>query len=226
MVHNTEVKIYIKNKLYKFNYSYNNDSLFIDLLEYISFLFPELEICQCFEFQINNPFNYNNKKQYIGNDYNILTNSNYLLNLVLIDKKKEKYCPHYDNYLKYSKTELISIFHEKINELNNYINNKNKEIENLNREKEEKEKIIDSLKKEKNKQEKKINNLNKEKEEKEKTIVSLNVEKNEQEKKINNLNKEKDLLEYAINGDVDKINLLNQLGVEGVNLKKKIILSK
>ena len=223
MVYNTEVRIYMKTKYYKFYYSYNKDTLFIDLLEYISFLFPELEICQCFEFQGNNNYYdyYNYKKQYIGNKYKISTYSNYLSNLELIDKKKEKYCPHKDNYLKYSKTKLISIFQKEINELKNYNNNKNKEIENLNREKEEKEKTIYSLNIEKNEQEKKINNLNREKEEKEKTINSLNIKKNDQEKKINNLNREKDLLEYAINGDVDKIDLLNKLGVKGVNLKKK-----
>ena len=179
MANHAEVRIYIKNKLYRFYYSYNNDTLFIDLLEYISFLFPELEICQCFEFQINNNYPYN----YIGNDYNILTFSSNLLNLVLIDKKREKYCPHYHNYLKYSKTKLMSIFQKEINQLKNYNNNKNKEIENLNRDKKEKEKTIYFLNKEKNEQEMKIYNLNREKKEKEKTIDSLKKEKNEQEKK-------------------------------------------
>ncbi len=191
MAYNTEVRIYIKNKLYEFYYSYNNNTLFIDLLEYISFLFPELGICQCFEFQTNN--NYFFHKKFIGNEDKILKYSNDLSNLELINKKRKKYCLHYPNYLTYSKTKIISIFQEKNNKLENNNYNKNKEIEHLNREKEEKEKTIDSL----------------------------NKEKNEQETKINNLNREKDLLEYAINGDVDKINLLNQLGVEGVNLKKK-----
>ena len=216
MANHSEIRIYIKNNYYNCYYSYNEDTNFIDLLEYISFLFPELGICQCFEFQIFT--NYKNKNKNIGKNQKIFNYSSSLSNLVLVDERTGKFCLHYQNYLKYSKTYLISHFEEIINKLEKNNKSKDNEIEHLNR---EKEKTIDSLKKEKNEQEMKINNLNREKEEKENTIDSLNKEKNEQETKINKLNREKDLLEYAINGDVDKINLLNQLGVEGVNLKKK-----
>ena len=66
----------------------------------------------------------------------------------------------------------------------------------------------------------KINDLNKEKDEQELKLNNLNKEKIEQEKKISSLNRDKNLLEFAINGDIEKINILHKLGVEGDNLKK------
>ena len=302
MASTKEVRIYAKSKRYNFYYSYNNNSTFLDLLEYFSYLFPELEICQCFGFQIKK---YNNQKYYYFNDYYqknnyiqiendslIINNLEYLYNLELTDKNKIKYCPHYNrNYLTYSKTKIISLLEEEISNLKNNNNYQTEKIKNLNREKNEKEmkindlnkekmekekeinylnreknekeikinnlnrekkeqemkidylnkekkdqeKKIDYLNKEKKDQEKKINNLNIEKKEKEKEIKNLNIEKKEQEMKINNLNRDKkeqemkinnlnrdnNLLEYAVNGDVDKIDLLHKLGVKGDNLKKR-----
>ena len=253
MVNNAEVKIYLKSKSYKFYYSYNNKSTFLDLLEYFSYLFPELEICQCFEFEViirnsyDIPFaNFGKTKKFntikIENDFLIKKYSEYLSSLDLIDKREKNSCIHCSkNYLKYPKSEIISLFQEEIDKLKS--NNKNlnkekdekeKEIKNLNKEKLEQEKEIKYLNKEKDEKELKINDLNKEKNEQELKINDLNKEKNEQELKINDLNKEKieqemkisslnrdkNLLEFAINGDIEKINLLNKLGVEGDNLNK------
>ena len=245
MVNNAEVTIYIKSKSYRFYYSYNSRAIFLDLLEYISYLFPELEICQCFEFQINTIISYNNqfsnygsyKKQNfikIPNDCPIYRYSDYLSYLELIDKKAKNLCIHYKkNYLKYPKSKIIYLFQEEIDRLKSNNTEQFEKIKNLNKEKTEKDKKIDNLNKEKRKKEKEIDNLNKEKKEQEKEIDSLKEEKNEQDMKINslneekikqdmkinNLNRDKNLLEFAINGDIEKINLLNQLGVEGNNLK-------
>ena len=254
MSNSAEVKVYIRNKKYRIYYSYNNNATFLDLLEYISFLFPELGICQCFEFQANNNNSYNyqynfyNKRIKFENNYLISTYSGYLSNLELI-KTDNKHCTHYQNYLQYSKTELIFFFEQEIAKLKKNNSNKTEEIKNLNEEKRAQEKEINNLNEKKRDQEKKISNLNKEKKEQEKTISNLNKEKNEkelkisslnkekneqktkinnlnkekneQESKINDLNRDKNLLEFAINGDIEKINLLNQLGVKGDNLKKK-----
>ena len=236
MVYDVKVKIKIKYDSYSFYYSYNYKSTFQDLLEYISYLFPELEICQCYEFQIANSNRYYYDKIIkIENDCPIRRYSEHLSELELIDKKKNYFCAHYDkNYLKISKSEIISLFQKEIDKLQSNYDNQNEKIKNLNKEKREQEKEISNLNKEKKEKEMKINNLNKEKREKEREINNLNKEKNEQEmkisnlneekikqeKEINNLNRNKNLLEFAINGDIEKINILNQLGVEGDNLKK------
>jgi len=267
MVNNAEVTICLKSKRYKFYYSYNSNSSFLDLLEYFSYLFPELEVCQCFEFEViirnsyDIPFaNFGKTIKYntikIENDFLIKKYSEYLSSLELIDKREKNSCIHCSkNYLKYPKSKIISFFQEEIDKLKS--NNKNlnkekdekekeikilnkekieqeKEIKYLNKEKNEKELKINDLNKEKNEQELKINDLNKERNEQELKINDLNKEINEQELKINDLNKEKigqemkisslnrdkNLLEFAINGDIEKINLLNNLGVEGYNLNK------
>ena len=207
MSNNVEVKVYIRSKKYWIYYSYNYNSTFLDLLEYISFLFPELGICQCFEFQVNNNTSYYyNRRIKLENNVPIRRYSEYLSNLELI-KNEKKYCNCNKEYLKYSKTALIASFEEEINQLKKNNSIQTEKINNLDREKRA--------------QEKEINNLNEEKRDQVKKISNLNKEKDEQELKINNLNRDKNLLEFAINGDIEKINFLNQLGVEGDNLKKK-----
>ena len=218
MVINTEVSICIENKIYSFYYSYNNNSNFLDLLEYISYLLPELGICQCFKFQINN--NDNNYIQ-IENNYQINKYSGNLSNLELIDKKKKKFCRHnLTNYLKYSKSKITSLFEENINNLKNNNNKQIEKIKNLNQEKKELEMKVNELNKENKELEKNINYLIKEYKELEIKMNNLNNEDKELDLKINILNKDKNCLESVINEDIEKINFLNQLGREGDNLKK------
>ena len=114
------------------------------------------------------------------------------------------YCPkHNINYLNYSKKSLFSFLQNEINSYNSLKEkNKNNESEIINL-------------KDKNKQ--KTDKINKLKEEKEKKILEIN----NLEGDIKNLNKDKKYLEIAINGDIEKINLLNNLGVKGDNLKEK-----
>ena len=144
MVNNVEVTIFIKSKSYRFYYSYNNNSSFLDLLEYFSYLFPELELCQCYGFQVyirnNNDYRFSNYKN--NNTINIENNSyikrysEYLSCLVLIEKRKN--CNHYNkNYLKYPKTEIISLFEEEIDKLKSNNDYQTKKIKNLNKEKDE-----------------------------------------------------------------------------------------
>ena len=228
MVNNAEVTIYIKSTKYRFYYSYSSKSIFLDLLEYFSYLFPELNVCQCFEFQINNSIlytpgfkNYGYKKHNkINNNCRINEYSEYLSKLELINTNVKKHCSHYSkNYLRYHKTEIVSFFEKEIDRLKSNNSNQTEKIKNLNKEKNENEKKIYDLNKEKREKEKEIYDLNKEKNAQEMKISNLNKQKIEQEKEINNLNRDKNLLEFAINGDIEKINLLNQLGVEGNNLK-------
>ena len=225
-----KVKIYVGYRNYDFYYSYKENSTFLDLLEYFSYIFPELRICQCFRFQTKSYSNYYSKNYFqIENDYLIYKYSEYLLKLELTDKNKRN-CPHSNNYLKYSKTKIISLLEgeisklknnnnaqtEKINDLNKEKKDQEKEINDLNKEKEEKEKEINDLNKEKEEKEKEINNLNKEKEEKEKEINDLNKENEEKEKEINDLNKEKNEKEMKIN-DLNKEKKEQEMKINNLN---------
>ena len=106
MSNSAEVNVYIRNKNFRIYYSYNNKATFLDLLEYISFLFPELGICQCFEFEANNnisynyQINYNNYNKRIKFEKNFLISrySGYLSNLELI-KTEKKQCHDCNNSL-------------------------------------------------------------------------------------------------------------------------------
>ena len=246
MASTKEVRIYAKSKRYNFFYSYNKNTTFLDLLEYFSYLFPELGICQCFGFQSKNYNNhnyynyfndYNQKNNYIQieNDSLINRNSDYLYNLELTDKNKIKYCSHYNkNYLTYSKTKIISLLEEEISKLKNNNNDQTEKIKNLNREKNEKEMKINDLNRDKREKEMEINHLNREKNEKEIKINNLNREKKEQEKKIDYLNKEKkdqekkiDYLNREKKDQEKKIDYLNrekkekEKEINNLNIEKK-----
>ena len=120
-----KIKVFIKNEVYPFHYSYNRDTTFQDLLEYFSFLFPKLNICECYHFLTSD------KKESIDENYILISYnskisdySNYLKNLVL--KRNQDNCLHskQKNYLHNSKKKIISSFQEEIE-------NKNKEIDDL-----------------------------------------------------------------------------------------------
>ena len=218
------VKLNIGNQKISLNYLYNKSFTFIDLLEYISYLFPNFEICPCFKFRFKQ--NNNKKSKYIDipSDSLISDFTKYLNDLYLDDSKKYCFEHKSKNYFKYSKTKLISSFEDDIAKLE-YINKKRKNEINLL----EKDKIaytneLEDLKKKKDTIEfqnylKENNNLKLE-------INYLNRDKKEQEMKIIILIRDKNLLELAINGDIEKIKLLNHLGVERDNLKKTVNLNQ
>lgn len=207
---NSEVNIYIPNNG-KINiyYSYNQNSTFQDLLEYLAYIFPELDICNCFIFRFrndkNNNFYFNNDFE-IDNQYKILKYSNYLKNLNLY--KNKKYCScKFKQYFKYSKSSIISF-------LGNSNDKLEKEVQNLQNEKTTDKSKISDLEKKNYYQNNEINILKKQKDNQSKNINNL-------EEKIEKISKDNKLLEIAVNGDIEKINLLNNLGVKGKNLKTK-----
>ena len=229
MATTNEVKIFAKNRNYSFYYSYNKNSTFLDLLEYFSYLFPELEICQCYGFQAkNNSYNQiyynfykNNNYIQIDNDYLITKYSQYLLYLEITYKNKNRYCSHYhNNYLKYSKTKIISLLENKISDLKSNNSDQTERIKNLNVEKRKQEMKINDLNVEKRKQEMKINDLNEDKRKQEMKINDLNVEKKEKENEINNLNKEKEDQEKKIN-NLNKENKEKENKINNLNKEKK-----
>ena len=128
---NTEVKLAFGNKKLQFNYSFNENTKFGDLFEYVSYLYPNFNLCGCFCFANN--FNY------INNDMKLIeTNDiNGPLHIENISYDSKCHCsPQIKNLFKMSKMEIINI-------LNNTSNN-NQELVKL-------QEIINNLKeKEKN----------------------------------------------------------------------------
>ena len=217
-------------------YSFNKESKFQYLLEHLAFLFPSLNICECYEFYIDNQYSpYNKikiKKESLLSDYSGYLNTN---NNLYLDKKK-KSCSHSkDSYLNFSKEEIFSSFqenNEKLIEenksLNEQIKNKNKTIKDLRTEISKSDNNNYFLKREieiKNKTIKDLNNqlkklkdnnsfLNKEIKNKENIILNLEFQ-------LKSLKKNIFLLEKYINGEIVTIQKLKELGYGGDNLKEK-----
>ena len=188
-------------------YSYNNNSNFHDLLEYLAYLIPKAQICECFNFSFNDYFN----NYEIPFESKVLTYKNNLNNLYLNINKK---CSCNSSYLYYSKAILFQNYINNINNLKKKNNLNEKEISNLEKEKEENINKIDNLKKQNDSQIHEINNLKAEQSKQINDINSL-------EGKIKNLNDDKKILEIAVNGNYEKIAFLNKYGITGENLKTK-----
>ena len=101
-MYNKEIKIVFGNKKIHFNYSYNDHTKFSDLFEYVSLLYPNFNLCQCFCF--------GNKFYYINNDMKLIdTNDlNEELQIKNINYDSKCHCsPKIKEYLKMSKMEII-----------------------------------------------------------------------------------------------------------------------
>ena len=123
MVYNVKIQLTIGNGITEtIYYSFNNNTSFEDLLEYIIYLFPDKKICHCFYFSY-----YYKYKDYYINDLNskILDYKKYLDYLYLSKYKKHCNCAHFE-YLK-SKKEIIDKYYKCYSsnqslQLNNEIN--------------------------------------------------------------------------------------------------------
>ena len=49
---NCEINISKDNQIYSIAYTFNYSTTFQDLLEYFSYLYPSLKICQCYDFRV------------------------------------------------------------------------------------------------------------------------------------------------------------------------------
>ena len=101
-MYNKEIKIVFGNKKIHFNYTYNDNTKFSDLFEYVSLLYPNFNLCQCFCF--------GNKFYYINNDMKLIdTNDlNEELQIKNINYDSKCHCsPQIKEYLKMSKMEII-----------------------------------------------------------------------------------------------------------------------
>ena len=119
----SKIHISIKNTEYSFNYLYNKVTTFQELLEYIAFYLPSLNICGCYNFQAaEHKNNFDDQCILITKNCKIADYSNYLKKLRL--KNNNNNCLHSDknkNYLLYSKQEIISIYEKEKAALNERI---------------------------------------------------------------------------------------------------------
>jgi HSP20 family molecular chaperone IbpA len=107
-IYHTELNLRFQNDQLKFKYSFNENTKFSDLLEYVAFLYPNYNFCRCFAF-------YNNVNQ-INNEIKIKDyNLNGFLNIGNLNKDNKCYCK-YKGLFTMSKFEII-------NKINNNANN-------------------------------------------------------------------------------------------------------
>ena len=123
---NAFINITVDGKTYSINYAYNKHTTFYDFLENFIFLYPELNICQCYKFHtLRNKRNYN-----ISRTSNISNYEYCLNNLALIKSRND--CHHNEeNYLLCSKLNLISMFESKIEDYKKIIEDKDKKYSEL-----------------------------------------------------------------------------------------------
>ena len=107
-IYHTELNLKFQNNQLNFKYSYNENTKFGDLLEYVAFLYPNYNFCRCFAFynninQINNEIKL---KDYKSNGFLHIENYN----------KDHKCYSKYKGFLKMSKFDII-------NKIKNNVNN-------------------------------------------------------------------------------------------------------
>ena len=216
-----EISLENYNKI-KFNYAYNKNTTFQDLLEFVAQLCPRLNICPCFHFKYKGYEGYRE----ISNSKTIFSFDKKLRDLYLINSNRNGQCfceEKVKQYLTYAKINIINIYKDKIEELSRKLQNNEKEIGFLEKEKKEDKNQINSLKKENDYHNDQINSLIYEKEKQKNNINSLEKKikeiESDNKSKIEALNKEKAVLEMAVNGDIDKIDKLDNYGININNIK-------
>ena len=216
-----EISLENYNKI-RFNYAYNNSTTFQDLLEFVAQLCPAINICPCFHFKYKGYEGYRE----ISNNKTIFSLDKKLRNLYLLNSNRNGECfceESLKHYLTKSKINIISKFKDKIDELSRKLQKNEKEIGFLEKEKKEDKNQIFSLKKENDHHNDQINSLIYEKEKQKNDINSLENKikkiESDNKSKIETLNKEKAVLEMAVNGDMDKIDKLDNYGININSIK-------
>ena len=202
----------------QFDYFCNSNATFQELFEFIANLYSNLNICLCYNFRKDDSVFDINLNETLFNCYS----SEEKIHVTLYRSKKNCSCNElYKKYLKQPKKIII----RELNDLNNKIEAIKKRSEKnenepilLNDKKTEDENQILLLKKENEAQNDKINSLNQEIQKKEKELNDLKAKIGSQ---INDLKKEKKILEMAIDGNIEKIEMLKEIGMDVSHLKPK-----
>ena len=117
-IYNYNLKINFNNKeQLNFAYSYNNFTKYKDLLEYISFLYPEYNICPCFCFS--------NNSYYINNDRLIISNNDINGFLKLSNDFGCKCSNNLKKFYRQRKVDIINAFEEDFKKMYIMSNNRN-----------------------------------------------------------------------------------------------------
>ena len=197
---NCEINISKDNQIYSIAYTFNYSTTFQDLLEYFSYLYPSLKICQCYDFRVMlvDYSYFNVSKNSLLSEY-----SNYLNNLQLYNDQVN--CVHDNhNFLLLSKINIFTTFTKQYHELNN---KKNKEINELiGKIKLLNDKKSNGVNEVLNNQNIQIEKLNRKNEELNKEITLL-------KKEIKDKQNENMLLTQTINGNLGMIKQLKETGL-------------
>ena len=174
---------------YSFYYACNQNTTFYDLLEFLIFLIPSLNLCQCYQFQASKDKKKSDEQCFTISETSKIAQYADYLNVLRL-KKSKHICNHsYKKYLIHSKKSIIHYYQKymdsleeskdkEINSLNDEINSQKNEI---NRQKNE----INSLKDEINRQKNEICNLKNERDRQKNEIISQKNEINRQKNEIN-----------------------------------------
>ena len=222
MIYNAQIKLSIeKYKPLMIYYSYNENTTFQDLLEYIIYLIQVENICFCYKFSCY--YNYN---QYEIKDFNtkIKDYKDFLDNLYLSKNKTYCFC-NTSKYLK-SKESII----------NDYSNLKQKNFEQKNninlleQQKKNDEEKFEQLKKENNDFNQQISYLKQENQEQKNNINLLEKQKKSDKEKFEQLKKENNYFNQQISHlkqeNYDQKNNINLLKTQKKNEEEKFILLK
>ena len=190
-VNNVSLKIFLNNnkEVLNFVYSYNNYTKYKDLLEYISFLYPEYNICPCFCFS-NNSYYLNNDSLIISNnDINGFLRLSNDFGCNCSENKKKLY--------RKGKTYIIDTFEEGFKNLEkkNKVDgekNKNDRKNNFEYERNKLQKQINDL-------ENKITSLKEENQQLKNKIRNVEIDNNEKQNCIKKLINDNKSLEMAVN---------------------------
>ena len=214
-------QIYINSNNYgnvNFQYSYNDNSTFFDLLEFLAYNSPNLNICPCYKIQYYNNYNNYNNDNYIyltfvennnlynyQNSYtdvdmskNVQSFFNSYQNYIIFYKKGKCICNEiFKNNFKKSKIQILNIlseYHEKINKLENEKMQLNNYLYNFEKENKNLNNNLNTLKKEKE-------NLNN-------NVKVLEYENQKLNNNLNILNNEKQKLNYNVKSlENERLNL-------------------
>ena len=196
---NTEVKLAFGNKKLHFNYSFNENTKYGDLFEYVSFLYPNFNLCGCFCFANN--FNY------INNDMKLIeTNDiNGPLHIENLSYDSKCHCsPQIKNLFQMSKMEIIKILNNTSN--NNQELEKSKEIINNLKEKEKSQIMINQDLQNQLQKYKMLINNQKEINNSKAQIITLKDEEKNLSNQLNQYNKELNNLSEKIRSNKNEIN--------------------
>ena len=209
MIYNAQIKVNIQGygnaDVY---YSYNDNTNFQDLLEYLAYLIPIANICLCSKFSYYNYHHYYDIKI----DEKII-NFKKGFNKLYLNKNKNNCSCNY-SFLYHSKLIFYQNFMNEYNKLKKKNNFNTKEMAKLQKEKNYNLLMFENLKKQNDSQNIQIKNLKEENIKQIKDIQSLKSE-------INQLNIDKKNLEIATKESPEKNVFGKKNGIAGENLKMK-----